>query len=285
MSDVAFVGLGAMGSRMARRLVDAGHSLYVWNRTAAKAEPLHDAGATVAKTPAEAASTAEVVITMLADEPALHDVVGGDEGIATSMAESATFIEMSTIGPKSIEWLKSALPTGTHVLDAPVLGSLSEAEGGTLRIFVGGDASDLESQMKLLSVMGEPVHVGPLGAGKAAKLVANSTLFGSLGVVGEAIALADGLGLPREVAYEVLSFTPIAAQVERRREAVESGDYPLRFALSLARKDAGLVAEAAAGAGLDLRLADAAREWLEEAEQMGWADYDYSALIAHILER
>jgi 3-hydroxyisobutyrate dehydrogenase-like beta-hydroxyacid dehydrogenase len=102
-------------------------------------------------------------------------------------------------------------------------------------------------------------------------------------VLGEALALAEGLGLPREVAFEVLAATPIAAQAERRRASVESGEYPRRFSLSLARKDADLVAEAAAAAGVDLRLAEAARSWLREAEEAGWGVEDYSALLAHIL--
>jgi 3-hydroxyisobutyrate dehydrogenase/2-hydroxy-3-oxopropionate reductase len=132
--------------------------------------------------------------------------------------------------------------------------------------------------------MGEPIHVGPVGAGTAAKLVANSTLFGSLSVTAEAIALGDGLGLPREVTFDVLSFTPVAAQAERRRDAVESGDFPLRFALALALKDADLIAEAADGAGVDLRVARAAREWVQEADRRGWGERDYSSVIAHILD-
>jgi 3-hydroxyisobutyrate dehydrogenase-like beta-hydroxyacid dehydrogenase len=284
VSDVGFLGTGAMGSRMARRLIDAGHSVHVWNRTRERAAPLEEAGATVAATPAEAARGAEVVITMLADERALRAVVEGEDGLVSGLQSGATHLEMSTVGPRAIAWLASALPTEVEVADAPVLGSLSEVEEGTLRIFVGGDARVLERWRGLLSVLGDPVHVGPLGAGAAAKLVANSTLFGSIGIVGEAVALGDGLGLPRDVTYEVLSSTPIAAQVERRRDAIESGEYPLRFALSLAHKDVGLVVDAGGEAGVDLRLARAALEWLEDAERRGWADYDYSALIAHILE-
>jgi 3-hydroxyisobutyrate dehydrogenase len=284
LSDVGFIGTGAMGSRMARRLIDAGHSLRVWNRTPEKAVPLEEAGATRAETPAEAARGAEVVITMLAHEPALNAVVEGEDGLAQDVA-GATLIEMSTVGPGAISWLESALPHGTDILDAPVLGSLSEAEAGSLKIFAGGDAATLERWRDLFSVMGDPIHVGPLGMGKSAKLVANSTLFGSIGVVAEAIALADGLGLPRDVTFEVLSSTPVAGQAERRKEAVESGDYPLRFALALALKDAELVADAAADASVHLRVARAAREWLNDAEAAGWGDRDYSSLIEYILER
>lgn len=243
-----------MGSRMARRLIDAGHSVRVWNRTLEKTDPLVEAGAMRAYTPADATLDAQVVITMLADEPALHAVVGGEEGLAKGVSSGATVIEMSTVGPGAISWLTEKLPEGTALLDAPVLGSLSEAENGELKIFAAGEAETLERRRELLSVMGDPVHVGSLGMGKAAKLVANSTLFGTLGVVGEAIALADGLGLARDVTFDVLSSTPIAAQAERRRDAIESGEYPVRFALSLALKDAGLVAGAATDAGLTCAL-------------------------------
>jgi 3-hydroxyisobutyrate dehydrogenase/2-hydroxy-3-oxopropionate reductase len=274
-----------MGSRMARRLLDAGHSVRVWNRTRAKAEPLEHAGASVAASPRDASHSARVAITMLADDGAVRAVVGGDDGLARGVGPETTVVDMSTVGPATIEWLRDALPAGTALLDAPVLGSLSEAEAGTLKIFAGGDAGVLDRRRDVLSVMGDVLHVGELGMGKAAKLVANSTLFGSIGVLAEAIALADGLGVARDVTFEVLSSTPIAAQAERRRDAIGSGDFPLRFALSLARKDAGLVDDAAAGAGVDVRIARAALEWLVEAEESGLGGSDYSALIAHITQR
>jgi 3-hydroxyisobutyrate dehydrogenase-like beta-hydroxyacid dehydrogenase len=280
MSTVAVVGLGAMGSRMARRLLDAGHQVVAWNRTSARAEEL--AGAVVAASPADAARRADVVLTMVADPAALQAVTEGADGIAAGVDETTTVIEMSTVGPAAISRLAAALPDG-RLLDAPVLGSLAEAEAGTLTIFVGGPAELVEAWTPLLSTLGSPLHVGPLGAGAAAKLVANTTLFGTLGVLGEALALADGLGLSRDVAFEVLAGTPVAAQAERRRPSVETGEYPQRFSLSLARKDAELIAEAAAMAGVGLRLAAAALSWIGEAEDAGLGEEDYSAVLAHIL--
>jgi 3-hydroxyisobutyrate dehydrogenase/2-hydroxy-3-oxopropionate reductase len=169
------------------------------------------------------------------------------------------------------------------LLDSPVLGSIGEAESGSLKIFVSGEASLVDRWTPLLSELGEPIHVGAFGAGSAAKLIANSTLFGVLGVLGEALALADALGLSRDVAYEVLAETPIGAQVERRRPALESGEYPPRFTLSLAIKDSDLVLGAAEANGLDLRLAKAARSWLADADRAGWGDRDYAAVLAHII--
>jgi 3-hydroxyisobutyrate dehydrogenase-like beta-hydroxyacid dehydrogenase len=285
MSTVAVVGLGAMGSRVARRLLEAGHELVVWNRTAEKAAPLVEAGAVAAATPAEAAARAEAVLTMVADPAALRDVTEGEDGVAAGVGEGATVIEMSTVGPDAVRRLASVLEERAGLMDAPVLGSRSEAEAGTLTIFVGGPKGLVERWTPLLSVLGTPLHVGPVGSGAAAKLVANTTLVGTIGVLGEALALAEGLGLPREKAFEVLAATPLGAQAERRRESIESGEYPPRFALYLARKDAELVAAAAREAGVDLRLTEAARSWLAEAEEAGLGDRDYSAVLARILER
>jgi 3-hydroxyisobutyrate dehydrogenase-like beta-hydroxyacid dehydrogenase len=285
MSTVAVLGLGAMGSRVARRLLEAGHELVVWNRTSEKAAPLVEAGATAAPTPADAAGRAEAVLTMVADPAALREVTEGEAGVAAGLGAGSTLIEMSTVGPDALRRLASVLGERAGLLDAPVLGSRAEAEEGTLTIFAGGPPELVERWTPLLSVLGSPLHVGPLGSGAAAKLVANTTLVGTIGVLGEALALADGLGLSREKAFEVLAVTPLGAQAERRRAAVEAGDYPPRFALYLARKDAELVVAAAREAGVDLRLTEAARTWLAESEEAGWGDRDYSAVLAWILER
>jgi 3-hydroxyisobutyrate dehydrogenase-like beta-hydroxyacid dehydrogenase len=283
MSTVAVIGLGAMGGRMARRLLASGHDVLVWNRTAEKAGELVEQGAVLVASPADGARRADAVITMVSGPESLAAVTEGPAGVAAGLASSGTVIEMSTVGPHAVARLAAALKPGAGMLDAPVLGSLAEAEAGALEIFVGGPASLVERWTPLLSVLGDPLHVGPLGAGAAAKLVANSTLFGTLGVLGEALALAEGLGLSRETAFEVLEATPLASQVERRRDAIAGGEYPPRFPLALARKDADLIAEAAAASALDLRLAAAARSWLRDAEEAGAGERDYSAVLAHIL--
>jgi 3-hydroxyisobutyrate dehydrogenase-like beta-hydroxyacid dehydrogenase len=283
MTAVAVVGLGAMGSRIARKLVDAGHEVVVWNRTRSHAAQLVAAGALEAESPAEAASRADAVITSVAGPEALRAVTEGPEGVVAG-AQGATLIEMSTVGPAAISRLASIVEEPSSLLEAPALGSLSEVESGSLTIFAGGPAPLVERWTPLLETLGRVLHVGPLGAGAAAKLVANATLFGTLGVLGEALALADGLGLLRTEAYEVLAATPLAAQAERRREAIESAEVPTRFSLSLARKDADLIVEAAAAAGVELRVVAAARSWLAEAEDAGWGDRDYSAVLRKILQ-
>jgi 3-hydroxyisobutyrate dehydrogenase/2-hydroxy-3-oxopropionate reductase len=278
---VAVVGLGAMGSRMAGRLLDAGYEVAVWNRTAERAAPLVARGATLAESPADAASRAEALVTMVADPPAL-DSVGPQ--IAAGASDKLTVIQTSTVGPTAVSRLASVLPSGTGLLDAPVLGSIGEAESGALKIFVGGPEPLVERWTELLSVLGQPMRVGELGAGQAAKLVANATLVGVIGLLGESLALGEHLGLPRNVVFDVLAVTPLAQQAERRRPAVEAGDYPPRFALYLARKDADLIVDAAAEAGVDVRVLTAARSWLAEAEAEGLGGLDYSAVLRRILE-
>lgn len=284
-ATIAFLGLGAMGARMARRLLDAGHDLVVWNRSAGKAASLESAGARVASSPAEAARDADVVLTMLATPAALQEVTEGTDGVVSGVRAGATVIEMSTVGPEAIRRLRSALPDGVDLVDAPVLGSLSEVENGTLRVFVGGTAAQYGRFASLFAALGTPVHVGPLGAGAAAKLVANSTLLGALTLLGEALALGQGLDLPQDKVFDVLAATPLATQAERRRPAIESGEFPRRFALTLAHKDADLLREAAEGAGLDLPLLAAAQAWFVDADANGMGEEDYSAILAWILDR
>jgi 3-hydroxyisobutyrate dehydrogenase/2-hydroxy-3-oxopropionate reductase len=271
-----------MGTRVALRLLDAGHDLAVWNRTAGRTGPLAERGAVAAATPAEAAKGAAAVVTMVSDGAALDAVVAGPTGIASGVEGPLALIQMSTVGPQSIGDLVAVLPDSVELLDAPVVGSLAEAESGSLTIFAGGPEELVHRCMPLLRILGTPVYVGPVGHGQAAKLVANATLLGALGVLGEALALADGLGLLRDTAFEILSSTPLAAQAERRRPAIESGDYAPRFTLSLARKDGSLIADAAAEAGIDLRLAPAWQSWLEEAERRGFGKLDYAAVLAAI---
>ena len=220
---------------------------------------------------------------MVSDPSALRDVTEGPAGIAAGAGESTTVLQMSTVSPAAVARLASVLPESVGLLDTPVLGSLAEAESGSLRLFVGGPGPVVERWAPQLAELGTVVHVGPVGAGTAAKLVANSTLLTTLGQIGEALMLAQALGLPRDVAFEVLSATPLAVQAERRRLAVESDEYPLHFTLKLARKDGTLIAEAADDAGIDLRLAAAARRWFTDADEASWGEGDYSAILAYML--
>lgn len=282
MSRIAVIGLGAMGGRIAQRMLDAGHEVTVWNRTASRMTHLADYGALPAHSPAAAASRAEAVITMVSDSDALAAVTGGSDGVLAGLDRQATMIQMATVGLEPVLRLAAALPA-EQLLDAPVLGSLSEVEAGTLTVFAGGSPELVQRWTPLLSALGTVLPVGPAGTGAAAKLVANSTLFGVLGVLGEALALGEALGLPTDTMFDVLSRTPVGAQAQRRRPAVESGEYPVRFSLRLALKDTGLVADVARESGADLRLGAAARSWYADAVRAGRGAADYSEVIAHII--
>lgn len=285
MTAIAVIGLGAMGRRIAARLLVQGHEVRVWSRTpATAAAALQERGARLAETAAQAATGSEVAVVMVSDGAALRAVTEGPDGVLAA-GSPPVLLQMSTVAPSDTARLAAALPAGTDLLDAPVLGSVAEAESGTLQLLVGATPEAYGKWEGVLRSLGCPRLVGPPGAGTAAKLVANSALFGLIGVLGESLELAGALGLPVESAFDVLSATPLAAQAERRRDAIADGSYPPRFALSLARKDADLIAEAAGSAGVELRLAHAMRSWLADAEAAGWGAHDYTAVLGHLLSR
>jgi 3-hydroxyisobutyrate dehydrogenase-like beta-hydroxyacid dehydrogenase len=242
MTAIAVLGLGAMGSRIAQRLVDAGHDVVVWNRDPAKTAGV--AGRVAS--PLDAVRTADVAIRMVRDEPAL-------EAATQFPADAAVaIVQMSTVGRGATERLMHRLPAGIELLDEPVLGSIAEAEAGTLRIFAGGPA----------------------------KLVANFALLSTLAALGESLALAEDAGLTRDKAFDVLAATPLGAQAERRRAAVESREYPPRFKLELAEKDARLARDAS-----ERPLAAATQTWFERALAAGRGADDCTAVLAEILGR
>jgi 3-hydroxyisobutyrate dehydrogenase-like beta-hydroxyacid dehydrogenase len=269
---------------MAGRLLEAGHDVAVWNRTASKTDPLVARGGRRSSSPREAADGAEGVFTMLADPGALEEVVLGPEGAAAAMGNGASLVEMSTVGPDAVRDLAGRLRAGVTVLDAPVLGSVPQAKDGSLKV-VGGPADLFERWRPVLTALGTLIHLGPLGAGASMKLVVNSTLGALMTALGEALALADGLGLEQERTLDVLVDSQIGVTARSKRERIEEGRYPPNFRLALAAKDLRLVSEAADRAGVTLKVAPAARSWLEEAEGAGSGDLDYSAVVPHIRGR
>jgi 3-hydroxyisobutyrate dehydrogenase len=282
MAKLAFCGLGQMGTPMAARLLEAGHDVSVWNRTSAKAAPLERRGARGAGSPADAAAGVEAAITMVADPSALEAVVLGAGGLREGLTSGSTLIDMSTVGPDAVHRIADRLPDGVSMIDAPVLGTVPHAESGELKVFAGGEGQGVERWRPLLGALGMVVHVGPLGSGAAMKLVTNSTLGALMTALGEALAVADALGLDQGTVLDVLAESPIGVTVNRKRESIESGSYPPTFKLSLARKDIALVNDAAGKAGLDLRVAPASGSWLAAAESAGLGSLDYGAVIAHI---
>ncbi|MFI6848236.1 NAD(P)-dependent oxidoreductase [Kitasatospora sp. NBC_00085] len=220
MEKIAFLGLGRMGLPMARRLASAGHPLTVWNRSPAKTE-----GLDAAATPTEAVAGAGVVITMLADPAAVESVAGQ---FAAELAPGTLWIDMSSIGPDATAALRGRLSDGVALVDAPVLGSVGPAAAGSLTVLAGGRTEDLDRAQPVLDVLGTVVRCGGPGAGAALKLVVIGAMVGAVAVVGEALALADSLGLPEELALGALSRGPLAGAVARARS--EDSDFPVRLA-------------------------------------------------------
>ncbi|MEV6107196.1 NAD(P)-dependent oxidoreductase [Streptomyces sp. NPDC051940] len=267
MTEIAFLGLGAMGLPMARRLLDAGHRLTVWNRTAARAEPLAAAGARLARNPAQAVEGAEVVVTMLADPAAVEAVL---RDAAPGLRPGTTVVDMSTIGPDAVRDLAGRLPAGVAFVDAPVMGSTPRAEAGELTIFAGGEVAPAVEPV--LAALGTVVHCGPLGSGAALKLVNITAVITSVTAVAEALALAGALGVEREAAERSLAAGPLGAIVGRALDTYSA------FGLGLAAKDLALALDAAKG----LRVVAAAGEQLHAAAGERGAGADLSAVVTHL---
>ena len=176
MPKIAFLGLGQMGAPMATRLLQGGHEVTVWNRTPDRAKALAEAGAIVARSPAEAGAGAAFAITMLATPEALTEVVLGEHGLMKGLGPGQVYIDMSTVGPHTVRSIAAQFPQGVAVVDAPVRGSVSQAAEGRLEIFVGASDEDFERARPILASLGSVGHVGGFGAGAAMKLVANLVL-------------------------------------------------------------------------------------------------------------
>jgi 3-hydroxyisobutyrate dehydrogenase-like beta-hydroxyacid dehydrogenase len=189
--SIAFLGVGLMGSRQAKRLLDGGYPLTVWNRSREKAEALAPFGASVADTAHEAVQDADIIILMLENGAIVRDVLFSQD-IVEALRPGSIVVDMSSIKPaEAQEHAKRLAERGIHHIDAPVSGGTVGAEQGTLAIMAGGDAGVYAQVETILSVMGRPVHVGPQGAGQLAKL-ANQIIVGvTIGAVAEALLLAQ----------------------------------------------------------------------------------------------
>jgi 3-hydroxyisobutyrate dehydrogenase-like beta-hydroxyacid dehydrogenase len=277
MSAIAVLGLGAMGRAIAARLLDAGHDLRVWNRTSGKDDELVASGSRHAGTPADAVRGAEIVITMVTDPPALETVLFGPDGAASAFPETATLIEMSTVGPTAIA--SAAERLSAPVLDAPVLGSVPSVETGTLVILAGGERAVFDRHAELLSVLGRPIYVGPSGSGAWLKLVNNAASTATLVALGELLALTDRAGLEIDSVLQGLEAGPLASLIERWRPRLKGEDQASYFRLALARKDLALVFDEAEREGVDLSIAETAAARCDQAIGAGLGDEDFGAII------
>jgi 3-hydroxyisobutyrate dehydrogenase len=279
--SVAILGLGIMGSGMARRLLSANFRLAVYNRNREKAAPLGAEGAFVAATPREAAARAEITLSMVADDNASRDVWTGENGALGGAAPGSLLIESSTLSPLWIEELANkAAAQGCRFLDAPVTGTKPHAASGELLFLVGGLAETVEAARPVFSVLGRDViHLGPIGSGALMKLVNNFLCGVQAASFGEALSLAEAGGLDRAKAIAILTAgAPGSGIVKRVAERIASNDFTPVFALQWMAKDITYAIECASRKGVRLPTASAALSEFKAAIADGRGNEDFSAI-------
>lgn len=287
MTRVAIVGTGRMGSAMARALAGGGASLVVHNRTADRAEALaSELGAEVAPTPAQAAASAEITLTMLADEAAVHSTWAGPDGLLDGARPGSVLADMSTVPPSVIgAFAGRARTAGIGILDAPVSGSVTLAETGQLTIMAGGAAADLERARPTFEVLAKRIfHMGPLGAGAAMKLAVNGVIFALNNALSEALVLAERAGIERSLAYDVLADSAVGAPfVGYKRQAfLDPEGAPVAFSLDLAVKDLRLISAFADSVGLDAPQVRANAELIRAASAAVGAERDFAEVATYL---
>lgn len=285
---VGFVGLGTMGGAMAANVARAGHAVTAWNRTPGRASELAELGIELAPTAAAAAAAAEIVVTIVSDTPDVEAVLFAPDGVAAGVQPGALVVDMSTISPSATRGFSARLAEhGVAMLDAPVSGGSEGARKGTLSIFVGGEAADLDRARPVLETMGTTItHLGPIGSGQAAKAVNQVMLAGGYLGVAEGIVLALKAGLDVEALVQALSGGAAQSWVLQNRSGRMIGnEYPLGFKVALHRKDLGIALQLARETGAFLPAA-ALVETLEAALiGRGHGDEDVSAVARAIREQ
>jgi 3-hydroxyisobutyrate dehydrogenase len=282
LKTIAFLGLGTMGSGMARRLLGAGFALRVYNRTAARAAALGAAGAFVAATARDAAGGADTVISMLADDAASRAAWTGEEGALAGVRRGAVLVESSTL---SVGWVKElaaqAESQGCKLLDAPVTGSKPQAENGELLFLVGGDAGALDSVREVLKPMSRgAIHLGPSGSGALMKLINNFLCGVQAASLAEALAMIENSGLDRTQALEVLANgAPGSPMLKTLSARMTSRDFRPNFSVNLMAKDLAYAIAEGTRLNVALQTAKAGRDVFQAARAGGWGEQDISAII------
>ena len=278
---IGFIGLGIMGKPMAGHLVKAGHTVTVWNRTAAKAADLVKAGAKQAASPKDAAAQSDITIIMVADTPDVRQVVMGENGVLEGARRGSVVVDMSTISPVATRAIADALAArGVEMLDAPVSGGEKGAVEATLSIMVGGKPETFERVLPVFQVMGKNiVHIGTNGAGQVTKacnqLVLSLTILG----VAEAIHLARKAGVdPAKVRAALLGGFAQSRVLELHGQRMLDQNYAPGFRTRLYHKDMGIVTETGRALGMPLLGAGLAAQLYQIAMNEGLAEMDYSVL-------
>jgi 3-hydroxyisobutyrate dehydrogenase-like beta-hydroxyacid dehydrogenase len=289
MQRAGFIGLGAMGAPMAKRIVSAGFDLSVFDVRPENTDPLVELGATRAGSLRAAAKGAEALVLMVVNAEQAEDALFGGDGAAETLPQESAVVVMSTIGPEAVRRIEGRLAgCGVRLLDAPVSGGVARAERGDLLIMAGGPADLFEEVRPLLEAMGSTVaHCGgSVGDGQSVKLV-NQLLCGvHIAAAGEALAYAEALGLdPRSVFETIRHGAANSFMLEDRGERMLGREFvPAKSALDIFVKDMGLVREAAGEQGFRTPLADAAHRLYEEGSSVGLGGEDDSGVV-RVFER
>jgi 3-hydroxyisobutyrate dehydrogenase len=278
---VGFVGMGHMGSAMAKRLLDAGYTLTVYDRTRARTQPLEQLGAAVAKTPKDLAAQCQVVMVCVTDDTAQQQVMLGPDGTLAGIQSGANIVDLSTVSPSASRRLhQAARDQGAGMLDAAVSGSVPQVEQGSLVIFVGGEQERYEKCRPLLEVLGKSIfYMGPSGMGTTMKLVVNTLLGLGMQALAEAIALGEKAGLEKSLLLHVLEQTAVLTPGQKAKLAnVEHEQYPTQFALSLIHKDFRLILDEAYETSVPMPTTAVAQQVYAAAMAEG-KDADFSIMM------
>jgi 3-hydroxyisobutyrate dehydrogenase-like beta-hydroxyacid dehydrogenase len=287
MANLGFIGLGAMGGRITKRLLDAGHMVIGYNRTKSKAKWLLDAGMRWGDTPHAVAESADVIFTMVTNTSALHEVVNGPDGVLAGLTKGKIYIDMSTVSPAASRHLSSRVAEkGAHMLDVPVSGSVITLEQGNLSLMVGGDRAIFEQVKQILLDIGPKVnYVGENGQAVLMKIAINLNLQVQILAFYEGLLLAEKGGIPRETALEVMLNSVIASPaLKYRTPFILQKPDEAWFNVDMMQKDMLLALEM--GRELDMPLPTVAlsNEFLTAARAMGLAKEDF-AIVYKVLAR
>jgi len=286
-STVAVIGLGTMGSAMARRIHGAGYDLVVWNRSRARAESLtSDIDARVAPTAAEAAGSAGTIVSSLADDEALEAVYLGPDGVVAGIGPESIAVDTSTVEPDTIHRVGAAVDvTGAGFFDCPVSGSVTTVSNGALTMMAGDEGELVNRAEPVLASMAKRViRVGPRGSGAACKLAVNGMLHGLNVALSEALVLAEKAGVDRDIAYEVFaSGAGSAPFVHYKRDAYEHPETaPVDFNLELVLKDLKLITALGKKVGAPMTQAETGLEIVNRAIAAGLGNKDLSAIAVYL---
>ena len=285
--EIGFIGLGHMGAGIAANLVRAGHRVAVWNRTPDKARRLIEAGAVLVASPKAAAADRDIVLTMLADNAALADVLAGDRGLFAGLKPGALHVSMSTISVATADQTAAAHRSrGQHFLCAPVFGRPEAAQAAKLFIVAAGDAADFKAAEPLFSAIGQRVfYIGEKpSAANLVKLCGNFMILSAIESMGEALALAAKGGVAKQLLLDVLLGTLFDSAVYRVYGPLLAADKfrPAGFAAPLGLKDMRLAAESADTLRVPMPLLSLLRDHLLQTIAQEGEDIDWSAIAGTI---